>query len=76
MVEMGFGSARTVSTAFFFANARADVVSSAPREVGAVPPRVRQVPPVQEGEILWEGVPEYGVERGAPVLVQRERPGG
>ena len=31
---------------------------------------------MQEGGALWEGVPEPGIEQGAPILVQRERPGG
>ena len=34
------------------------------------------MPAVQEGQVLREGVPEHGVERGPPVLVQRKGPRG
>ncbi|KAI0737115.1 hypothetical protein C8Q80DRAFT_1214800 [Daedaleopsis nitida] len=37
--------------------------------MGAVPARVREVQTVSEGEVLRQGVPEHGVERGSPVLV-------
>jgi hypothetical protein len=38
---------------------------------------VRKVPPVQEGKVLWEGVLEPRMGRGASVLVQRaEEEGG
>lgn len=41
--------------------------------MGIVPTRVRKMSAVSKSKVLWEGVPEYGVERGPSVLVQRER---
>lgn len=35
-----------------------------------------EMPAVPESEVLWQGVPEPGVERRPPFLVQREGPGG
>ena len=50
-----------------------DVHYSVMRALGTVPAAIRQMPALPKGEVLWERVPELGVERRSQILVQRER---
>jgi hypothetical protein len=50
----------------------ADVWPSDVWTLGVFPPRVRKMPPLQESKVLWQGMPEYRLERRTPVLVQRK----
>jgi hypothetical protein len=69
------GGIRQCANSEFFSVGLASLLSltvglfSVVRTMGNVPPRVREVPEVSQGEVLWEGMSEYGLERGTSVLV-------
>jgi hypothetical protein len=61
--------ANSKSSSTLHVESTSNLFNSALRSLGDLPSRVRQMPAVPQGQVLWQGVPELCLERRSSLLV-------